>query len=75
MTKKAVTKKEFLFVEELAERFGVTQDTLRKWRVDGKGPHFIRGRPVRYPMNEIEKWENNRTVGSTSASFKGDKKG
>lgn len=41
--------------------------TLRKWRIYGTGPRFIRcGANVRYRNADIESWVSSRTVGSTS---------
>ena len=38
----------------------VTTGTLANWRVQEKGPPFIKfGTRVRYPLVELEKWEAN----------------
>lgn len=43
---------------ELATMLGVQTDTLRKWRVAGKGPKFIRetSRTVVYLRKSVMKW-------------------
>ena len=44
--------------EDLAERYGVSIDTVRKWRHEGTGPAGVRfGRHVRYSLAELERWE------------------
>ena len=56
-----------LTTPEVAGRLGVAEITLRKWRIYGTGPRFIRcGANVRYRAADIESWVSSRTVGSTS---------
>jgi len=56
-----------LTTPEVALRLGVAEITLRKWRVYGTGPRFVRcGANVRYRTADIESWVFSRTVGSTS---------
>lgn len=53
---------------ELAQRLGVAQITLRKWRLTGAGPVFVRcGRNIRYRLADVDAWVASRTVSSTSA--------
>lgn len=48
---------ELLTINELAEYLRVPVDTLRKWRVQGKGPRGARvGKHVRYRRAEVERW-------------------
>jgi predicted site-specific integrase-resolvase len=54
-----------LTTEELAERLGgdFSVRTLEDWRLDGKGPKFIRpGGKVRYRLADIEAWEESVLV-------------
>ena len=52
---------------EVARRLGVAEITLRKWRIAGNGPRYVRcGANVRYRAADIESWVSSRTVGSTS---------
>jgi predicted DNA-binding transcriptional regulator AlpA len=45
----------------------VAKVTLRKWRIYGTGPRFVRcGANVRYRSADVEIWMASRTVGSTS---------
>jgi predicted DNA-binding transcriptional regulator AlpA len=56
-----------LSTPEVAQRLGLAEITLRKWRIAGSGPRFIRcGANVRYRAADIESWVSSRTVGSTS---------
>lgn len=46
---------------------GLAEITLRKYRVTGDGPHFIKmGRSVRYRQEDIDAWVEARRVKSTS---------
>lgn len=59
----------FLTPEQLSERWGgrIKVRTLHNWRTTGGGPPFTKiGGAVLYSIAEIEKWERNRTVHSTS---------
>ncbi|WP_331297222.1 hypothetical protein [Methylobacterium hispanicum] len=41
--------------------------TLANWRVKGKGPRFVKvGGRVRYPIADVEKWEEKRRAASTA---------
>lgn len=52
--------------EMLAKRWHIKHiGTLANWRCKGKGPKFIPGRPVKYPLEEVEKYEREHMVAST----------
>lgn len=53
---------------EAAKILGVTIRCLQRWRVEGKGPLFVRvsGRCVRYTRKDLEDFINARRVQSTS---------
>lgn len=56
----------YKFVDErmLAAMLKLKPATLRKWRLEGRGPVFRRiGRSVRYPLNSIEAWITSRPSG------------
>lgn len=55
-----------LTTTQLAERLHRKVQTLANWRVIGCGPRFIPGRPVLYPLVEVEAWERENTVSSTT---------
>lgn len=51
-------KKQFLSTKDLAQRWDMTAGTLSNWRMKRRGPKFMKaGWSVRYPLNEVEKWE------------------
>lgn len=53
--------------EETADRLRMNVRTLANWRIKGYGPKFIKnGSRVLYPVNEVEKWEEQQTVGNTA---------
>jgi hypothetical protein len=54
--------------KNLAERWGYSPNTLRKWRVEGRGPDFIKliGRGIRYDLDVIEAIEIDSRRSSTS---------
>jgi excisionase family DNA binding protein len=52
---------------EAAPRTGLSASTLRKLRLTGGGPRFMKlGRAVRYREQDLDAWLNARTVQSTS---------
>lgn len=57
-----------LTAKELAERLHRKPQTLANWRVSGDGPGFIPGRPVLYPLAEVEAWERANVVQSVRGS-------
>lgn len=57
-----------LTTKELAERLKKKSQTLANWRVKGLGPGFIPGRPVLYPLSEVEAWERANVVRSVGGN-------
>lgn len=52
-----------LTTEELALRLCRSPRTVEDWRLDRKGPPYIRvGGTVRYRLADIEAWEKSRLV-------------
>jgi len=50
---------------ELAERYGLSELTLRQWRWRGTGPRPVKiGRRPMYPQSEIARWERERALAS-----------
>jgi predicted DNA-binding transcriptional regulator AlpA len=50
-----------------AEKTGLAASTLRKLRLTGEGPRFLKlGRAVRYRESDLEDWLEQRAVQSTS---------
>jgi excisionase family DNA binding protein len=56
-----------LTTSEVAEALGVAEISLRKWRIAGAGPRFVRlGRSVRYRKAAVDAFLHEREYGSTS---------
>jgi hypothetical protein len=52
---------DYLTNEDLAARYKVPLETIRKWRWIGYGPPGARfGRFVRYKRTDVERWETER---------------
>lgn len=54
-----------LTTDQLSKRWGVSSNRLRQWRVEGKGPGFIKlgdgpKAPVRYRLDDVEEYEKDR---------------
>jgi predicted DNA-binding transcriptional regulator AlpA len=57
----------FLTQNELAEMWGVSPNTLRKWRWEGKGPRFVKlGTRVVYRQTDIFAFTDQGLRNSTS---------
>lgn len=56
-----------LSTRQVAERLGVSTRTLARWRARGVGPKFFTvGRTVRYPTEQVEKFEKGVAGGRDS---------
>ena len=56
-----------LTARETAARWKLNVVTLANWRVQGKGPKFIKlGRRVLYPLGEIEAYEQSQLRQNTA---------
>jgi len=56
-------------VSQAANYLGLAVSTLNKWRCHGGGPIFIKmGRAVRYRVEDLEAFIQNRQMESTSSS-------
>jgi Helix-turn-helix domain len=48
---------------EAARLLGYSSAALRKWRLEGKGPRFIRHmRSVRYKVSDLRDWEEKHAI-------------
>ena len=57
----------YLSERQVAEALNLSVRTLQHWRLEGRGPLFVRiGRAVRYPQGEIEKFLKSMLRQSTS---------
>lgn len=53
--------------KELAELWGISENTLRKWRWEGKGPRFVKlGARVAYRKADIEHYSQSNLHESTT---------
>lgn len=54
--------------QEVADRYRTTTQVLSNWRVQGKGPRFIKmGRKILYPIGEVVAFEQARLRSNTAA--------
>jgi len=54
---------DYLTATQLCERWGVSRDTLLRWRKTGKGPAYFRTPGfVLYPLAEVEQYEQANTI-------------
>lgn len=54
----------------LAERWNVSKRSLQKWRVEGRGPPYLKiGECVRYSPIDIAEYERRRRRFNTSQSY------
>jgi len=55
--------------KELAARYKVCENTIRKWRIQGKGPKWIRiGGTIRYRLSDVESYEQQLIQNEVSPS-------
>lgn len=44
---------------DLASRWGMSPKTLQRWRMEGRGPHYLKmGKRVNYSLNAVIAFEN-----------------
>jgi len=66
---KITTDPDQLIAEEEAAGFiGVTRRALQSWRINGKGPRFVKisARCVRYRRRDLIEWSEEQLISSTS---------
>lgn len=58
---------ELLDTERVAKVCGLSEVTLRKWRITGDGPRFVRlGRAIRYRRADLDAFLADRAFTSTT---------
>ena len=58
----------FLTESEVAERTQISLATLRRWRLENRGPKYRKfGSLVRYPEEELGRWEQTQPSGGSDA--------
>jgi excisionase family DNA binding protein len=54
---------------EVADRLRVSLACLRRWRVERRGPRFVKvGSLVRYPADRLDEWIESLPAGGTLAT-------
>lgn len=60
------SKENLLTTEEAAAVLGMSEQTMRIWRMDKKGPNYIRiNRSIRYRRDDLDEFVANRMVGGS----------
>lgn len=55
---------------QLADRWGLSEKTLERWRMLGTGPSYLKlGSRVLYPLHEVQAHEQERTRRCTAGQF------
>lgn len=59
--------KTYLTTAQLSDRWGMQKQTLANWRVQGKGPKFLKvgNKKVLYALEDVEQWEKENIKRST----------
>ena len=66
-------QKSYYSPTELSELWGVSQNTLRKWRWEGKGPQFVKlGARVAYRAVDIDSYSEQNLHSSTTVAMEVD---
>jgi predicted DNA-binding transcriptional regulator AlpA len=61
-----------LDTKQASALFGLSESTLRKWRLSGQGPAFVRlGRAVKYRQADIDQFLDERLFHSTAEADAG----
>ena len=56
----------FLTEKEVAKQINVSLASLRRWRLDQRGPRFVKvGALVRYRPEDLERWMETLPTGGT----------
>ncbi len=65
-----------LFTEaEVAERLRVSLACLRRWRLERRGPRFVKlGTLVRYPAEELDRWLESLPAGGSQSRGNGSRR-
>jgi excisionase family DNA binding protein len=54
--------------QELAKRLNVSLASVRRWRINGRGPLFVKvGALVRYRPEDVEVWLGELTTGGSDS--------
>jgi excisionase family DNA binding protein len=65
----AITGREWLSAEQLADELGLPVKTIYTWNTQGTGPERHRfGKHVRYRRRDVEQWVTKQRAGSGSGA-------
>jgi excisionase family DNA binding protein len=69
MSSELPTSLRFLTQKQLAELLNLSERTLERWRVEGRGPKFVAMGPRRrlYRLTDVDEWAKAQTFESTAA--------
>ena len=57
--------------DEVAKQLTVSVASMRRWRLERRGPHFVKvGSLVRYRQEDLEAWLASLPTGGSSSKFK-----
>ena len=57
--------------DEVAKQSTVSVASMRRWRLERRGPHFVKvGSLVRYRQEDLEAWLASLPTGGSSSTFK-----
>lgn len=71
-TQATLPDKVVLTEADLASRWGMSPKTLQRWRMEGRGPHYLKlGKRVSYPVKAVIAFENGVQHVSTSQKANG----
>ena len=56
--------------DEVAKQLNVSVASMRRWRLERRGPHFVKvGSLVRYRQEDLEAWLASLPTGGSSSIF------
>lgn len=56
--------------DEVAKQLNVSVASMRRWRLERRGPHFVKvGSLVRYRQEDLEAWLASLPTGGSSSMF------
>jgi len=69
-----VIKQTALLTQQLADRWGISPQTLENWRSQGKGPKYVklgagRSSPIVYRLSDVEKYERKHLKGEANETI------
>ena len=53
---------EYLTIDDLAERYGISKKTVYDWRYRGYGPASVKLGGIRYHVDDVRRWEDEQAT-------------